>query len=165
MPDLLVHALFAYVLCVLLSRRRRWLSPAFVSVGMVGAFLPDISKAAHLLSSWEVRQLLGIPFSWGVFHTGAGVLLSALLLGTFVPSTQRRRVIGLLVLGAGSHLVADAMLITATGRTVPFLWPLIRIAPPTPGLYTSTDPRLTAAALAIAALVAPLAGYRHADAS
>jgi len=162
MPDLLVHALIAYVVCVLLSRRLRWITPPYVTVGMMGAFLPDFSKASLLISSWGVSQLLGVPFSWRVLHLASGVLVTALIGATVVHAAHRRRVLGLLLLGAGTHLCADALLITATGRTVPFLWPLVAYAPPTPGLYTSTDPAVTLAAIVLAAVTYPFAGYREA---
>lgn len=160
MPDLLVHVLIAYVLCVVLSRRIEWMRPAYVTVAMAGAFLPDLAKVHLILSSWEVAQLLDVPFSWDVLHLGIGVVLTSLLTVLLVDPTERRRVLPLLLLGAVSHLVADGLLISATGKSVPFLWPVVAYAPPTPGLYTSTDPRVTVLAIVMAALVTPFAGYR-----
>jgi hypothetical protein len=52
---------------------------------------------------------------------------------------DRRRVLALLSVGAGSHLLADALLWTASGRSYPLLWATTSYAPPTPGLYHSAD--------------------------
>lgn len=68
---------------------------------------------------------------------------------------ERRRALPLLALGAGAHLVADALLRIASGRSQSLLWPLTRYQPPTPGLYTSVDlwPLGVAAVAALAAWV------------
>ena len=67
---------------------------------------------------------------------GGAVL--AILVGVVLVS-HRRHVAALLALGAASHLLADALLLKASGHSYPLLWPLTDVAPPTPGLYLSTD--------------------------
>jgi hypothetical protein len=42
MTNLLSHALIAYVLTNALPWRLRWLSPAYVTVAMAGAFVSDL---------------------------------------------------------------------------------------------------------------------------
>lgn len=58
----------------------------------------------------------------------------------------------LLSLGAGSHLLADALLVKAAGVSYPLFWPLTLYRPPTPGLYLSTDvwPSLLTGGIALA---------------
>jgi hypothetical protein len=140
MPDLLAHALIAYTLAMLLSWRYDWLAPAYVTVAMAGAFIPDLTKIRLLLPSVAVESLLGIPFDWGGLHTLGGSLVALAIGVVLVASADRRRVAGLLGLGATSHLLADALLLSPSGRSYPVLWPLTYLHPPTPGLYLSTDP-------------------------
>jgi hypothetical protein len=139
MPDLLTHALLAYTICTLLSVRYRWLTPQYVTVGMAGAFVPDIAKAHLLLDSAVVGNAFGTPFDWFGVHTLGGSAAAVLVGVILVVADERRRVAVLLALGAGSHLAADAMLRTASGRSYAVLWPLTTYRPPTPGLYHSAD--------------------------
>jgi hypothetical protein len=139
MPDLLSHALIAYTLCTALSWRLDWLSPAYVTVGMAGAFIPDIRKIQILVPPERVEALLGIPFDWVAVHRFGGAAVAMLVGVVLAAEGERRRVAGLLSLGAGSHLLADSLLRNASGRSFPLLWPLTEYVPPTPGLYHSTD--------------------------
>lgn len=139
MPDLLTHALLAYVLGTALSWRYEWLDGRYVTVAMAGAFIPDIAKVALIVSEDYVRVLFGVPFDWFGVHTAGGSLCCVLAGAVLVPPEDRPSVFALLSLGAGSHLVADAFLIKAYGHSYPLLWPLTTYAPPTPGLYLSTD--------------------------
>ena len=145
MPDLLAHALAAYVLGTLLSWRYDWLDGAYVTVAMAGAFVPDLVKVKLLVPNWEVAAVLGQPFSWDPLHYLGGVVLSVLVGVLVVAPGDRRRVraLALLSLGASSHLVLDSLLRTATGRAFPVFWPLSSYRPPTPGLYLSTEPEPT----------------------
>jgi len=152
MPDLLAHALIAYALATLLALKYDWLSPTYVTVAMAGAFVPDLAKAHLLVSSTTVESLLGLPFDWFALHTAGGTLLSILVGVTVVERNERRRVAALLALGAASHLVADALLLNASGRSYAVLWPLTQYHPPTPGLYLSTEPGPTIATAATALL-------------
>lgn len=139
MPDLLSHAFIAYTLCTLLALRYAWLTPQYVTIGMAGAFIPDIAKIDLLLDSNTIAAVLDAPFDWFAIHTLGGAL-AAVLVGTVIAAhSERRRVFALLALGAGSHLAADALLLKASGLSSPLLWPLTPTLIPTPGLYRSTD--------------------------
>ena len=140
MPDLLAHALLAYTLAGVLSWRVDWLSPRYVTVAMAGAFVPDIVKIKLVVHSEVVAALVGLPFGWDALHTLGGSAVSVAVGVVLVADRERRRVAALLGLGAASHLLADALLLTPSGRSYPLLWPLSRLNPPTPGLYLSTDP-------------------------
>lgn len=140
MPDLLAHAFIAYTICRLLSFRVSWLTTPYVTVGMVGAFIPDLVKIKLLLPSGVVEQILGVPFDWGSLATGGGALLSVLVGVVLLRSAERRRGGAMLAIGAGSHLLADGMLLTPTGRTVQLFWPVSQYKLPSPGLYLSTQP-------------------------
>jgi hypothetical protein len=155
MPDLLAHAFVAYALASVLSWRYEWLGPPYVTVMMVGAFVPDLRKVGLFVDQRVVESLLGVPFSWDPLHYFGGVLVSTVL-GGFVlaPAGQaRRRTLALLSLGATSHLLLDGLIRTPTGRSYPVFWPLTEFQPPTPGLYLSTEPWPTLAAGAVALVV------------
>jgi hypothetical protein len=139
MPDLLSHAFIAYTLCTLLSIRYPWITPQYVTVGMAGAFVPDMSKSYLALDSTTIGSTVGMPFDWFALHTLGGSAVAVLVGITLTPSEHRRRVGALLGVGAASHLVADALLLKASGHSYPLLWPLTRYHPPTPGLYLSAD--------------------------
>jgi hypothetical protein len=59
MPDLLAHAFIAYSVCRILSWRVKWLSTPYVTLGTVGAFIPDLVKIKFLLPARTVEQLVG----------------------------------------------------------------------------------------------------------
>jgi hypothetical protein len=153
MPDLLAHALIAYALATLLSWHYEWLSAPYVTVAMAGAFVPDLTKVNLLFSSELVEVVLGIPFDWFALHTLGGSLVSLAIGVVLVASSERRRVAALLGLGAASHLLADALLLNASGHSYPLFWPLSYLHPPTPGLYLSTDPEPMVVAAAVASVV------------
>lgn len=152
MPELLTHALVGYVLAVALSYRYRWLTPPYVTVCMMGAFVPDLAKIRLLVPSWEVERWLGLPFDWVGLHTVGGTLVSVLIGVVLVRAVDRRRVFGLLAVGAGSHLFLDALLWFPSGRMKPVLWPLITFRPRFSGLFVSTDRWPVLVALVAAAL-------------
>lgn len=139
MPDLLTHVLVAYSLATALSFRYEWLTPQYVTVAMVGAIVPDLTKISILVPSAHVEALLGIPFDWGAIHTLGGSLVALLIGALLVSKTHRRRVFLLLVLGAASHLMLDAANVNASGYSYPVLWPLTTYQPPTPNLWLSSD--------------------------
>jgi len=139
MPDLLSHAFIAYTLCTLLALRYEWVSPQYVTVAMAGAFIPDMAKIELVLDDAVVGNALGLPFAWSGLHTLGGAAVSVLIGVILVRPAERTRVGGLLALGAASHLTADAFLLKASGRSYSVFWPLTQYAPPTPGLYLSTD--------------------------
>ena len=153
MPDLLAHAFLAYAILRGLSWRYDWLTTPYVTAGMAGAFIPDIVKISLILPSATVEALLGIPFSWAPLSRLGGTVICVLIGAVLVDKPQRRPTLLVLSIGAVSHLLTDALLVKATGRAFPILWPLTRWRPPTPGLYLSTQPEPTIVTGALAALV------------
>ncbi|MFC7227949.1 metal-dependent hydrolase [Salinirubellus salinus] len=155
MPDLLAHALAAYALGTALSWRYDWLTPAYVTVAMAGAFVPDLAKIRLAVHQSVIVEAIGRPFSWDPLHYLGGVVLSVLV-GVLVVAPggrQRVRVLALLSLGAATHLFLDALLRTPSGRAFPVFWPLTTWRPPTPGLYLSTEPWPTLFFAALALVV------------
>ncbi|AEM56984.1 metal-dependent hydrolase [Haloarcula hispanica N601] len=160
MPDLLSHAFIAFTICTLLSLRYDWLSGEYVTVGMAGAFIPDMAKIKLLVDAATVEATLDIPFDWLGVHTLGGALVAVLVGVVVVNRSDRRRVFGLLSLGATSHLFADALLLKASGRSYEVLWPLTQYHPPTPGLYLSTDIWLTGVTGSVAVAAYLFVQYR-----
>lgn len=152
-PDLLTHVCSTYAVVTLCSLRIDWLTSPFVTVALVGALLPDLNHVSSLVPGATVERLLGVPFDWNALQTGGVVCLVALLGGTVVDREERPRVLALLSLGAGLHLLLDLLIATPDGRSQSVFWPLSRYQPPTPGLYHSTDlwPLLLAVTLAVVA--------------
>jgi len=153
MPDLLAHVFLGYTIFRVLSWRYDWLTRPYVTAGMAGACIPDITKVSLLLPASTVEQLLGIPFSWSPIHRLGGVILCVLVGGVLVDDRRWSKVLLVLLGGAGSHLFADALLTKATGRSYDVFWPLTRWQPPTPGLYLSTQPEPTLVTGLLAAIV------------
>ncbi|WP_435157054.1 metal-dependent hydrolase [Haladaptatus sp. DFWS20] len=151
MPDLLAHAFIAYSIALLLSWRYDWISPAYATVAMAGAFIPDLTKIKLVISSGTVEQLLGIPFDWNALHTVGGATIAILIGVTVVAPREQRRTFALLSVGALSHLFADGLLQNPSGHSYAMLWPLTQYHPPTPGLYLSTqaEPMIVAAIAAV----------------
>jgi hypothetical protein len=160
MPDLLSHAFIAFTICTLLSLRYDWLSGEYVTVGMAGAFIPDMAKIKLLVDAATVESALDLPFDWLGVHTLGGAFIAVLVGTVIVNRGDRRRVFGLLSLGAASHLFADALLLKASGRSYEVLWPLTQYHPPTPGLYLSTDIWLTGVTGSVAVAAYLLVQYR-----
>lgn len=153
MPDLLAHALLAYAIARILSWRYEWLTAQYVTVCMVGAFIPDLAKAELVVPNTVVEELFTVPFEWFGLHTGGAVLVSVLVGVLVVIPRERSRAFLLLALGAGTHLLADGLLRTPSGRSYAMFWPLTRYNPPTPGLYLSTEPGPTLVAACVAVVV------------
>lgn len=153
MPDLLSHVFIAYTIGILLSLRVEWLDSRFVTVVLVGALIPDLVKVHLLIDETLVTTVVGVPFSWQPLQLLGGVAISLVIGGLVVHFRRRKVVVVLLGLGAVTHLVADGLLLTPTGRTSPVLWPLTRWRPPTPGLYLSTQVRPTIVFGLVAAVV------------
>lgn len=129
-----------YSICRVASWRWEWLTTPYVTVGMVGAFIPDLVKIKLLVPSETVERALGIPFDWGSLATGGGMLLSVCIGLVLLASFGRRQGGAMLGVGAGSHLLADSLLLTPTGHLVQLFWPLSQYKVPSPGLYLSTQP-------------------------
>lgn len=153
MPDLLAHALLAYAVARILSWQSDWLTAPYVTACMAGAFIPDLAKAELVIPNAVVEHLFHVPFAWFGLHTGGAVLVSVLIGVLIVVPRERKRVFLLLALGAGTHLLADGLLRTPSGRSYAMFWPLMRYNPPTPGLYLSTQPEPTVVAAAVALAV------------
>jgi hypothetical protein len=143
MPDLLAHALVGYCLGTLLSFRYDWLTPGYVTAVMAGTFVPDLSKVYLVVPDATVSAALGLPFSWFALHTVGGTAVAVLVGVALAADAERRRVLGLLGLGAASHLAADALLLTASGYSKSMWWPIAHVGLPSPGLYLSTSPTPT----------------------
>lgn len=152
MPELLTHVLAAYVLATALSFHYDWLSPKYVTVAMVGAIVPDLSRMDLLVSDDWISAFFGIPFDWSGVHTLGGSLVVCAIGALLVGSRYRKPVFALLVLGMLSHLVLDGLLLNPSGYSYAIFWPLTSYHPPTPGLYLSSD-RWPALVSAIAAAV------------
>ena len=163
MPDLLAHVFIAYSVCRILSWRLSWLTNQYITLGMVGAFIPDLVKIKLVIPDWRVEQLLEVPFSWESFTTGGGVLLSTLIGVVLLSATERRKGGIVLALGALTHLIADSLLRTPTGRSTQLLWPITQYTTPTPGLYLSTQPEPTIVTGGCAILVWGIHQYRVKD--
>lgn len=161
MPDLLAHVFIAYALCGTLSWRYDWLTAPYITVGMVGAFIPDMTKISLLISDDLIGQLFDVPFNWFALHTAGGTLVSILIGVTLVAPQERRRVFALLSIGAASHMLTDGLLQTPSGLSYAMFWPLTRWQPPTPGLYLSTQPWPTIATVMLALVVALITRYRR----
>ncbi|UTF54763.1 metal-dependent hydrolase [Natronosalvus rutilus] len=139
MPELLTHVLVGFTLATVLSWYTRWLTAPYVTVAMVGAVTPDLSRFDLLFPAKAIEAALGIPFDWWAFHTLGGTVLVVALGGLLTPTAYRRGVVAMLALGALSHHGLDLLLVNPSGYAYPVFWPLTQYHPPTPGFYLSSD--------------------------
>jgi hypothetical protein len=153
MADLLTHVLTAYALAALPSLLDDRLTSATTTVAMVGAVLPDLNRIGLLVPSDAVEAALGVPFGWDALSTVGGVAVVATLVTLLVPPRLRRRTAAMLVLGAGSHLCLDYLLLFPSGYTHPYLWPVTAAGLPGPNLYLSTARWPAAVAVVVAGAV------------
>ncbi|MWV40058.1 metal-dependent hydrolase [Natrialba sp. INN-245] len=150
MADLLTHVLVAFVLTTVASWRYAWLTPPLVTVVMVGAASPDLTRIELVLPAATVEAALGVTFSWGAFQTLGGPPSSS----RSEPSSSRAStdagVVLLLALGALSYHALDLLLVSPSSRAYAVGWPLAEYHPPTSGLNLSSDrgPALLAGLLA-----------------
>jgi len=153
MPDLLAHALFAYAVATVAGLRVDWMAPPFVTLTIVGAMIPDLSKAYLVVDDEPIEAVVGGTIEWLALHTGGGIVLSVAIGVTLVATHHRRRATITLGSGALSHVVLDLFLRTATG-TAPYsiFWPVTTYRPPTLGVYLSTQSWPTAVAAILAAI-------------
>ncbi|WP_136716865.1 hypothetical protein [Halorientalis salina] len=149
MAELLTHVLVAYVLLTVGSWQIDGLTPRWVPIGMAGAAIPDLVKVGILVDERTVEALLGFPFSYGPISTIGGVVVIAAGI-TLCFTEDRPRVFGLLVAGGTLSLVLDGLRMYADGQASFWLYP-IWWRPPTPSLYVTSDPRVTAVAVVVAA--------------
>jgi hypothetical protein len=153
MPDLLTHAIVGYIIGTTLAFKYEWITPPWVTIAMMGTFIPDLTKIKLVVESYQIEQLLGIPFDWFGLHTVGGSIISVLIGTVLVPSEYRKRVFALLVVGASSHLLLDSLLITTSGYMSPMLWPITDYGFGMPGFYLSSDRWPAVVAGSIAALL------------
>lgn len=151
MPDLLTHVLFAYATLTILSLRWSWLDGEHVTIGMVGALIPDLSKAYLLIDEESIEVLLGLPFEWYGIHTVGGVATIAALVALWCEREVMGRVLAAGVIGGLTHLLLDSFIKEPTGYSYAALWPLTYHRIPSAGLYISTDiwPIIVAGAIAL----------------
>lgn len=138
-PDLLSHVLFAYALVTLLGLRWKWLEGGYVTLGMAGALVPDLSKAYLVIDEDAVEAALAAPFEWYGLHTLGGVLVVTALVSLWVEQGVRRRAFAVCAFGGGTHLLLDSFIAEPTGYSYAALWPLTYHRVPSIGLYISTD--------------------------
>ncbi|MFB6102871.1 MAG: metal-dependent hydrolase [Haloplanus sp.] len=153
MADLLTHVLVTYVLATLLSIRDDRITPAAVTLAMVGGTLPDLNRIGLLVPAEAVEAAFGVPFAWDALGTVGGVAVTVALGTLLVPPRLRRVTVAMLSLGAASHFLLDYLLLFPSGYTHPYLWPITDRALPGPDLYLSSDRWPAAAAIAAAVLV------------
>ncbi|SDJ56119.1 metal-dependent hydrolase [Natronorubrum texcoconense] len=152
MAELLSHVLAAYALGTVVSWRLEWVTKRWVAVAMIGALLPDLNRIGLFVTDATLESVLGVPFSVDAIHTlGGVVLLSAI--GAMVVADQHRRVFGVLLAGALSHLLVDAVKAYADGAAGAWLYPVTWARHPTPNLYVSSDPAVLAVVGVTALLV------------
>jgi hypothetical protein len=152
MTDLLAHVAVAYVIGVALAHLSTDFNRRVTTLVMVGALVPDLSKVYLFVDDDTLEAIVGGPVEWLALHTGIGVLFSVLVVTLFLDSRHRRIGATALAIGAGSHLVLDSLLRTASGEApYALLWPLTLYRPPTPGLYLSTEAWPTMLAMGAAA--------------
>lgn len=162
MPELLTHVLAAYVLATTLSFRYEWITPAYVTIAMLGAVIPDLGDISLVIPNATMETLLGVPFEWSAIHMLGGTLVAVTIGALLTSSAHRRRVFLLLALGAVSHHALDALLINPSGYSYAIFWPLTTYNPPTPNLFLSSD-RWPAAVSALLAGIVWYLRYHWAD--
>lgn len=139
MPDLLTHVLGAFVVLTPVSWRLDGIERRHVTLVMVGAVLPDLSKVRLLVDATVIEGVLGAPWSWEAIHRlGPAVALAGV--GAFCFRRGRRlAAFGWLVVGVCLHLLFDLAVIRAGGVAPPYLFPLSWYQPPSADLLLSSD--------------------------
>jgi len=152
MADLLTHVLVPFVLLTPLSWRFRWLTDRWIVLAMAGAAIPDLVKVGLVVDGRVIESITGLPFSYAPLATLGGVLAVTAGLAVLFGDV-RRRAFGYILLGGLTSLALDGMRVFADGHANFWLYPFVWWRPPTPSLYVTSDPRVTAVALAAAGLV------------
>lgn len=153
MADILTHVLVAYVIATLLSWRYEWITYPFITLVMLGAMLPDLSRLELLFPAATIEATLGLPWSWTPLHRVGGTALVVYLGALLAPKRHQRAVFVLVAVGAASHYALDLLLYRPSGLTTPFFWPFTTHHFAFDGFYLSTDRWPAAAASIIAAVV------------
>ena len=139
MADLLTHVLVGFVIAVVLSWRFAWITPPFIAVAMVGAAIPDLNRMQLLVHESSIEAMLGVPWSWSVFHRAGGALLVVMILTVLVRREYMVPVSTMLLIGVSSHFLLDYGLWQASGRTSLMLWPITDAYLDVGGFYRSSD--------------------------
>lgn len=158
MADLLTHVLVPFVLLTPASWQLPWLERRWIVVGMAGAAIPDLVKFGLVLDNGVVETLTGLPFTYAPISSLGGVLIVAGAIAVLF-ADRVRRAYGYLLGGGLSALLLDGMRVFADGRADFWLYPLWW-RPPSPTLYVSSDPRVTAIAVVLALAVFLTDRYR-----
>lgn len=143
MAELLSHVLVAYALGTVASWQIEWLTQRWVAIAMIGALLPDLNRIGLFVADATLESVFGVPFSVDAIHTLGGVVLLAGV-GAMVVADQHRRMFGVLLAGALSHLLVDGLKAYADGAAGAWLYPVTWARHPTPNLYVSSDPAVLA---------------------
>lgn len=138
MSDLLTHVLVAYLLFAIVEWRIDGFHPTYISLGMVGAVLPDLSKVRWVIGSFP-DGILPVPFSWLAVHRLGAILVIAAIGALLFERGRRRGVFAILTAGAFLHLLMDAMNARADGLTPPYFYPLSWARVPTVDVWVSTE--------------------------
>lgn len=138
MAELLSHVLLAYALFTVAGWGLDWLDRRWVAVGMIGSLVPDVTRIGLFVSDVWVEETLGVAFRIDAVHTLGGVLLLCGV-GATLFARESRRAFGVLLAGALSHLLVDAVKAWADGAAGAWLYPLTWWRHPTPSLYVSAD--------------------------
>lgn len=153
MADLFTHVLAGFVLAVVLSWKFEWITPPLVAVAMVGAAIPDLNRLSLVLPESTIEAVIGVPWSWTVFHRAGGALLVIVILATLVRRAHVKPVFAMLLLGATSHFVLDYLLWQPSGTTSLMLWPFADWHLDFGGFYRSSDRWPAVVAIAVASFV------------
>lgn len=116
---------------------------------MGGAAVPDLGKVGIIVDDAVFETAVGVPFSYGPISTIAGVLVISGAIAVWFES-DRRMAYGWLVIGGTLSLVLDGLRAFADSHASFWLYP-VWWRPPTPSLYVSSDYRVTALAVVMAA--------------
>lgn len=139
MTDLLTHVVGVYTLLTPLTWRFELIQRRHVTLVMVGAIIPDISKIQLLIGNDVVTSIINIPWDWnGVHRLGpAGILAGVGALG-FERRHRLPAFISLLV-GVTLHFVFDLAVIRAGGVAPAYLYPFTWWQPQSMDLLLSSD--------------------------
>lgn len=152
MADLLTHVLAAFVLATVLVWHGDGLARRHVPLAMVGAVVPDAAKVYLLVGSLR-SSILGVEVAWLALQTvGASLALAAVVALAVAPEDRRPAAAALLV-GVGSHLVLDLLVIRAGGLAPPYLYPVTWTQLPAGNVYLSSDVWPGAVAVVVAGVV------------
>lgn len=138
MPDWLTHTLVAWITGKTIKQQ--------VSLVMIGALIPDLTKAYLLFDARELAQIqdLFLPL-----HTPIGAMLIAVLIALFFQDATKAFIA--LTIGLTTHFILDFFLLNVQGGMpllFPFSWQEWQL-----DLVRSDDYRMTILAILAAVIV------------